>query len=376
MSAQNSKLLILLNFILLIAILGFFIFMMWYTAYRLSIHFDTIPFWTLQITVALIAVGSLLIMIIAARFTNPVAAFLNIAGGYVFMSLVFLFFLLLVLHIIFAIWNPPLIWSGIAAIAIALVITSIGALLGSFFVVRESTIKIYGLEKELAIMQISDTHIGLQHGRRYLEKIVEETNKRNPEMVLITGDLVDAKSALLPGVLEPLSNFKAPAYFVEGNHDKYVGIEPLLKLLEQHGIRVLRNEVIETHGIQLIGLDYMKADENTFDMHPSDNSSTVKSVLAEIPLKNGVPSILMHHSPVGAQYADAAGIDLMLSGHTHGGQIFPFSLFAKLAFPFNSGIYRQGKTQVFVSNGASTYMIRVRLGILNEINLLKLLPNN
>jgi len=376
MPAKNSKLLIVLNIILLIAMLGFFIFMMWYTAYRLHQHFYTISFWALQITVALTAIGTLVIMIFSTRFTNPLAAFLNIIAGYVFMFVIFLFFLLLILHSIFLIGAPPLVRSGIAAIAIAFVITFIGALLGSFFVVRESKIEIKGLKKELRVMQISDVHIGLQHGRRYLAKIVEETNKRNPDMVFITGDLVDAKSALLPGVLEPLSAFKAPAYFVEGNHDKYVGIEPLLKLLEQHGVHILRNKVVETHGIQLIGLDYMKADENTFDMHPSDNSNTVKSVLAEITLKNEIPSILLHHSPVGAQYAETAGINLMLSGHTHGGQIFPFSLFAKLSFPFNSGLYRHGKTKVFVSNGASTYMIRVRLGILNEINLLRLIPEN
>ena len=374
MPAKNSKRSALLNIVLMTSVFGFFIFIMWYTAYRLHIHFAAIPFWPFQIAVALTAAGSLFAMILAARFTNPFAAFMSIVGGYVFISLMFLFFLLFALHVIAIIGNPPLVWSGAAAVAIALVITAIGALFGSFFVVKKSEIKINGLEKELTVMHISDVHIGLQYGRRYLVKIVEETNKRNPDIVFITGDLTDAKSALLPGVLEPLSAFKAPVYFVEGNHDKYLGIERVLKLLKQQGVRILRNEVVETHGIQLIGLDYMKADENTFDMHPSDNTDTVKSVLAKIPLKNEIPSILLQHSPAGVQYAEAAGIDLMLSGHTHGGQIFPFSLFAKLIFPFNSGIYQHGNTKVFVSNGASTYMIRVRLGILNEINLLKLIP--
>jgi hypothetical protein len=83
---------------------------------------------------------------------------------------------------------------------------------------------------------------------------------------------------------------------------------------------------------------------------------------------------LLHHSPVGVKYVEAAGIDLMLSGHTHNGQIFPFSLFAKLSFPFISGLYQQGNTKIFVSNGAGTYMIRARLGSFNEINLLRLVP--
>jgi len=125
-------------------------------------------------------------------------------------------------------------------------------------------------------------------------------------------------------------------------------------------------------GIQLIGLEYLKADEDTFDMHPSTKTDTIKSVLEELTLRNDMPSVLMHHSPVGVQYADAAEINLMLSGHTHAGQIFPFSLIARLTFPFSSGLYQQGNTKLFVSNGAGAYMVRMRLGSRNEINLLRL----
>ena len=261
------------------------------------------------------------------------------------------------------------------AIAFILVVASVGAIKNSSFVISETEIKIENLERELKIMHISDVHIGHHRGRDYLAKIVKETNKRNPDLVLITGDLVDAEPALKPGVLEPLSDFKAPVFFVEGNHDKYLGSERVSKLIKEQNVRIISNEVIKTHGIQLIGLDYMKADKNTFDMHPSNHSGTVKSVLADIPLKRDVPSILMQHNPVGIQYVEAAGVDLMLSGHTHGGQIFPFTLLAKLVFPFNSGLYQQGNTQVFVSNGAGTFMIHTRLGTFNEINFLRLVPN-
>jgi hypothetical protein len=74
--------------------------------------------------------------------------------------------------------------------------------------------------------------------------------------------------------------------------------------------------VVETHGLQLVGLDYMNADEDTFDLHPSDDSRTIKSVLASLHLKDGMPSVLLHHSPAGAQDAAANGIDLMIAGHT------------------------------------------------------------
>jgi predicted MPP superfamily phosphohydrolase len=354
--------------------LGFFVIVIWYTAYRLHAHFQSVPFWKFQIITAVCAVGSFAIAAITGRLSNPFVSVLTIISGYVLIFLIFSFIFFAISHLIMLKWKLPLVWSGAAVLAIAFIITSIGAVIGSFFIVRETEIKVHGLNNNLTIMQITDVHLGHHRQRNYLAKIVEETNTRNPDLVFITGDLVDAELALLPGILAPLSNFNAPVYFVKGNHEEYAGAESALKIINENNVRILHNEVIETHGLQLIGLDYMKADEDTFDMHPSDNPNTVKSVLADIPLKSDVPSILISHSPVGSQYANAAGIDLMLSGHTHGGQIFPFSLFAKISFPFNSGLYQQGNTKVFVSNGAGTYMIRVRLGSFNEINLLRLSP--
>ena len=127
----------------------------------------------------------------------------------------------------------------------------------------------------------------------------------------------------MPGELEPLARFSAPVYDVGGNHEKYVDAERSFAVVKKYGVNVLRSQVVETHGLQLVGLDYMNADEDTFDLHPSDDSRTIKSVLASLRLKDGMPSVLLHHSPAGAQHAAANGIDLMLAGHTHGGQFFP-----------------------------------------------------
>ena len=369
---EGNKMLMFLNILLLIVIFGIFIFSIWYTAFRLHAHFKFIPFWIFQITVAIVAIGSFVALIITTRFANPFASFVNVFGGYVLLFIIFTFILLGILHIILIKSNLPLVLSGLGALAVSFIITTIGALTALSFVVKETEIKIPKLEKELTVMLISDVHIGHHRGRDYLERIVEETNKCNPDLVLITGDLIDAEPAMLTGVLDPLSSFNAPVYFVEGNHETDVGLERALNIIRQHGVRIMQNEVIETHGIQLIGLEYMKADENTFDMHPSDKTETIKSVLAELSLQNDKPAILLHHSPIGVQYVVAAGIDLMLSGHTHAGQIFPFSLIAKLSFPYLSGLYRQGKSKIFVSSGAGAYMIRMRLGSFNEINLLRL----
>ena len=361
-----------LNILILIVIFGGFIFSLWYTAFRLHAHFSFIHFWPLQIVIAIVAISSFAALITTSRFSNPFASLVNVLGGYVILFIVFSFLLLGILHIILLRFNLPLVWSGIGALATSFILTAVGTLMALSFVVKESEIKIPGLENELSIMLISDVHIGHHRGRDYLAKIVEETNKRNPDLVLITGDLIDAEPAMLPGVLGPLSNFNVPVFFVEGNHESDVGLERALDAIRQQGVHIMQSEIVETHGIQLIGLEYLKADEDTFDMHPSTKTDTIKSVLEELTLRNDMPSVLMHHSPVGVQYADAAEINLMLSGHTHAGQIFPFSLIARLTFPFSSGLYQQGNTKLFVSNGAGAYMVRMRLGSRNEINLLRL----
>jgi hypothetical protein len=291
----------------------------------------------------------------------------NVLGGYVFTFHLFALLSLLCLHAVQLKWTPHMAWSGTAVLILAVVVTAAGALWAGTFSVNETQIRLPGLERGVTVMQISDVHLGHHRGRGYLAKIVEETNRRKP-------DLVDSNAALEPGVLDPLSELRAPAFFVGGNHEKYVDTARALELIAQHGVRVLHNEVVETHGLQLVGLDYMNADEDAFDMHPSDDTRTIKSVLPGLPLKRDLPSVLMHHSPVGATYVSAAGVGLMVSGHTHAGQLFPASLFAALFIPFDRGLHQQGGTKVFVSQGAGTFLTRVRLGTSNEINLLRLMP--
>lgn len=102
------------------------------------------------------------------------------------------------------------------------------------------------------------------------------------------------------------------------------------------------------------------------------NNLTIKEELPKIPLSKDLPVVLMHHSPVGLEYVARAGVDLMLSGHTHAGQIFPATLITPLLFPLNKGLHRQSNTYFFVSQGAGTYGPRMRLGSSNEINLIRL----
>ncbi|EIW8473881.1 hypothetical protein DV720_26720 [Klebsiella pneumoniae] len=169
-------------------------------------------------------------------------------------------------------------------------------------------------------------------------------------------------------------NFAAPVYYTGGNHEQYVNEQLSEVLISATGVRVLRNETVMTRGIQLTGLRYMKADDETLDLHPSDDKDTIKSVLKNISIDTGLPAVFVHHSPVGVKYLSDKGASLVLSGHTHGGQVFPGTLLAPFFFAFNRGLEHYGNTQVFVSQGAGTYLAPLRLGSRNEINLIRLVP--
>lgn len=346
----------------------------WYIAFRLRTTFGLRRRWLPRVLVMAALVGSFIPMEPATKSATAVAGLSYVLGGYLLAGYVFLALAFVLLHVIERAWHVPKALVGAAALLLAGGATLVGGMWANRFSVVETEIELSGLDRDVVAMHLSDIHVGHHRGRRYLEKIVEETNQRKPDLVFITGDLIDSEAALVPGELEPLACISAPVYYVGGNHEKYVDGERAFTSVKTYGVNVLRNQVVVTHGFQLVGLDYMKADEDTFDLHPSDDARTIKSVLASLQLKDGLPSVLLHHSPAGAQYAAASGVDLMIAGHTHGGQFFPGTLVARLVFPFTRGLYHRGSLQVFVSQGAGTYMSRVRLGTSNELNVLRLRP--
>ena len=346
----------------------------WYIAFRLRTTFGLQRRWPLRVLVMTALIGWIILMVPAAKSAALVAGLSYVVGGYLFAGYVFLTLAFVLLHVIETAWHIPKARVGAVALLLAAGATLVGGAWANTFSVVETVIALPGLGRDVVAMQLSDIHLGHHRGRTYLERIVEETNHRKPDIVLITGDLIDSEAAFSPGVLEPLARLSAPVYYVGGNHEKYVDAERAFAVVKKCGVNVLRNQVVETHGLQLVGLDYMNADDETFELHPSDDSRTIKSVLASLHLKHGMPSLLLHHSPTGDQYAAANGIDLVIAGHTHGGQFFPGTLVATAIFPFNHGLYRRGPLQVFVSQGAGTFMSRVRLGTSNELNLLRLRP--
>ena len=263
---------------------------------------------------------------------------------------------------------------GVVAISLAVLISGYGIWNATHKQIREVDIEMKGLSKEIKAALLTDIHIGHFWGVKTLQKVVDITNAQKPDVIFIAGDLFDGKIRLNKQSLEPLTKLNAPVYFVEGNHDGYSGAKEIKDNLRDIGVQVLENEVTHFSQTQIIGLNHMRADEESFNMHAPGVRSTIKSTLNELNIFPGKPTILLHHSPDGIQYASKHGIDLFLAGHTHNGQLFPFSFVVKMIYKFNKGLHDYKGTKIYVSQGVGTFGPPMRVGTISEITILNLNP--
>ena len=295
--------------------------------------------------------------------------------GLLFIFQVYLFMFLLTAHILTT-FLKKIPGRGIAAAGVlaCLGLVGFGFYQAQSFTVANYEIQVKGLAGPVSIMHISDLHLGAQRGEAYLQKVVEAVNRHKPDLVLYNGDLADSNIALRPELFALFKNVNAEQYFTTGNHEFYIATDKALALIENAGIRVLRSEMVETHGLQLIGLEYMNADRTTSDNHRV-NDLTIEEELPKIPRSpEAFPTILAHHSPVGLRYVAREKIDVMLAGHTHGGQLFPGNILAALRFPMVKGQRQIDDMTLLVSQGAGTFGPWMRLGAFNEIQFVTLVP--
>ncbi len=223
------------------------------------------------------------------------------------------------------------------------------------------------------IVQISDVHVGPTIRHRYVEKIVEAVNRLKPDVVAITGDLVDGSVPELRAQVAPLSRLvsRHGSFFVTGNHEYYSGVVPWMAELERLGIKVLHNEhvVIDRADSQLVLAGVTDYSAGHFDAsHRSDPSAA----MAGAPPGAGV-RVLLAHQPRSAPAAAEAGFDLQLSGHTHGGQFLPWNFFVRFQQPFTAGLHRLGRMWVYVSRGTGYWGPPKRFGAPSEITRIRLM---
>lgn len=229
--------------------------------------------------------------------------------------------------------------------------------------IREVDVFIEGLKEELSIVQLSDVHIGKTLGKEFMDDIVRQVNRLDGDIVVITGDLLDMPVDKIGDKLDALKEIQSSTgvFFVPGNHEYFYGVEEIMGYLEFLGVHVLANRAMNIGNIiNLAGVSDMMG--KRFDMLPPDITQALLHVKPEL------PTILLSHQPKIVHELKEEKIDLILSGHTHGGQIFPFGLLVLLDQPYLSGLYQHSeKTQVFVSNGTGYWGPAVRFLAPSEI---------
>ena len=222
------------------------------------------------------------------------------------------------------------------------------------------------------IAQISDIHVGSTIKGDYVGAIVDRVNGLDADLVAITGDVVDGSVAQLSAHTAPLARLVARhgAYVVTGNHEYYSGAAAWMDEFERLGLRGLINEhvVIEHDGARLVIAGVTDFSAEAFD--PVQRSDPLAALVGSPP---GLAKILLAHQPRSAHAAEAAGFNLQLSGHTHGGQFWPWNLFVSLQQPFTAGLHRQGGLWVYTSRGTGYWGPPKRFGAPSEIALLRLL---
>ncbi|HVB86795.1 MAG TPA: metallophosphoesterase [Candidatus Dormibacteraeota bacterium] len=211
---------------------------------------------------------------------------------------------------------------------------------------------------------VTDTHLGHVRGVRFAKRLVAKLSRLAPDVVLIGGDLYDGTAADAGRLAEPLRKLSAPlgAYFITGNHEEFHHRAQYIDAVEHAGVRVLNNEKVDLDGVQLVGVhDRDSAEPERF-----------RAILQSAHIDPNTPSILLTHEPNLLGIAADEKIDLQLSGHTHGGQFFPFTWFTSRIYgPFVYGLNRVGNLLVYTSYGAGTWGPPLRVGTSPEIVLFR-----
>ena len=235
--------------------------------------------------------------------------------------------------------------------------------------VRTATIAITGIPPEAVGMRIalvSDLHLGSVLGRDFCRSVVDLVNAQNPDVVLLVGDLTDGPVTELGEDLRPLADLRSAegTFFVTGNHEFYFDPDGWLEFIPQLGIRVLANEGVPVRGLLLAGVH---------DIYGAPSGRGPDMDAALVNRGAGQPVIMMSHSPNLVDDAIERHVELMVSGHTHGGQFYPSAWIVAATSRALSGLYSFGSTQVFVTNGAGFWGPIARLGAPPDITMIELI---
>ncbi len=326
----------------------------------------------LQVCVALLSVSFVAASLLAFRFSNIlVRLFYTFAAAWLGL-LVYLFLAACACWLLYALAllagleeaREPL---AAVLISLAVIACLYGIVNAAWTRVHRVTIRLPNLPdawRGRTAALLSDTHLGHIRNRWFLRRVVNLITRLRPDVVFIAGDVYDGTRVDANSLAEPWSELSVPlgAYFVAGNHEEFTSRAKYLAALEQHGIRVLNNEKVIVDGLQIVGVHFSE----------SSDPKRFRSVLQRAAVDRGRTSVLLCHAPHHLDIAEQEGISLQLSGHTHGGQFFPFTrIVSRIYGQYVHGLRRFGNLLVYVTWGAGTWGPPLRIGTQPEIVLLR-----
>jgi uncharacterized protein len=232
------------------------------------------------------------------------------------------------------------------------------------FSIRTIKVESEKLKKSLKIVQLSDLHVGATHRKDFLDKIIEIVNEINPNFVVLTGDLLDGVHHYKGDEFNCLRKINCPVFFVLGNHEQFLDMDKVYSLLEKTNMTFLRNRSIVHEGIQIIGID------------DTANKNVFLKNFKRIVVDNNKFTLLLYHRPNVFNEVAKEDVDLMLSGHTHAGQLFPLNVLMAIIDGPVEGIHKKNDSILYISNGTGWWGPPMRLGSRNEITIIELVSKS
>lgn len=230
--------------------------------------------------------------------------------------------------------------------------------------VKTTEIFIRNLKEQVSFCVISDLHIGNFIDKKFVHNLVNKILSEKFDALLIVGDMFDIKAGDIGDLLDDFDRIEQPKFFVTGNHEYYRDALELINALESRNFRVLQNENEVFKNINLIGLNDIAAPQFGYEVN---FKKALKETLPELP-----KIVLVHQPKFVRDYAEDDLADLFICGHTHAGQIFPFSILAKIANGYLYGLYKEKNRQIYVSSGAGFWGPPIRFLAPSEIAILNL----
>jgi uncharacterized protein len=335
----------------------------------------------LRIAMLVLAFSFVIASLLSFRFSNPVvrlvywvaAAWLGSVSFFFWGSIVIRLAWLAIKFSHLAV-NPDAFRAPLAE-----VVYSIASLAGIYGLVNARIIRVRRVPVQIpnlpaswrgrrAVM-MSDLHLGPINGVQFCRRVVAAVSRLKPDAVFIPGDLFDGTKGDLDQLVAPIRGLTPPLgiYFSTGNHEEFTSPKPYIEAITRAGIRVLASEQVVVEGLHIAGVMY----------HDSSSPLHMKAALdkmrsADTHSGDTFPGILLNHAPTRLPIVEQAGFSLQLSGHTHGGQIFPFTWITRRVYGrFTGGLNRFGSLEVFTSTGAGTWGPPMRVGTRPEIVLLE-----